>query len=1635
MRRFIMLLALLAGITHAINVSGCQQISSAGTYDLVADLQGANISAPELSASGMACLRVAANNVVIDCHGHSVTDNSTGNYRYGIMTRSNFTTIRNCAVSGYGGSVNAGIAVLQNSSLTVSRKIYFPTVDNVTCFNNYYGFYTYNYDSGSDFYGIRGLLLANSTFYGNRYGVYMSSYATNFTWKNNNASNNNYSGFYTTNLGARNVTIINNTASFNLGNTSGSAGFYLEGMNWNVTILNNTAEGNSYYGIYYRSLNTTVANNIFNGNGGHGMYGDPFFSGPAYYIIQNNTALRNNMSGIIQTGYPEAGSSFLFQNNTAAYNLQDGIILYGYIHGSVLDNTAENNSGSGIRYTSYFGGDGGLTLNATFNRNRAYNNTEGFSIYTGASPPSNMTFQNNTALENTHFDYYMTAYGIGTAPYCDVIRLVNMTSSGGRQIVLLNASGDIRDLDFAELVLCDTDSSTVSNVTIHGSDLIPNNGILLHMTDDTAFENLSMSDDFASFDLIQSHRNRFRDISVAGSVFGVMNYHYFTACCPTFHSSENNTFTDMNFTGCGTAYYFDFNSLGRNNVTGGLVRDSYGPGMVINTSLVFLNGTHFCNNNPDMRTFASSGFAAYIGLNSSNLIFDSPSCNYSNFANASITDTGSTANYTINWTAAPPSPPSGRFAFKGFLNFTRITSSAIDRMVFSWRDDELGGNSESLFRLYRYDTVWTSMNTSPNTAQNTLSLFSVSTFSSFGILGSDSAPVVTLNSPPSSSSFFNTTSLNLTFTATDNSPTLNCTLYLDYSPNQTNASVTQGVATIFTASGLSSGWHYWQVRCTDAVGGIGSSSAFSFEIDNTPPEIYLDSPANGSSIPVEDANPLYLYYNVTDAQSTMASCSLYLDGALNATYYSVYVSEGTPNFEVYGLASGPHNWSVECNDSYFSGRSGTWYFDIFQPGVLCDAHLVIPSGNAQVQQNGFFNVTSTIGCCGGSTNCSVISATLDPDYAPQSCSSVWGFNCGDNPDSDNTFDGCSNHGVYADEHVGEAYLNGTSFAAGEEVLATCYFVQTYNSDYAYAWYYNGTGWRQIGSWSSQFPSCGSACNFSVVFTPDSVVGTHWVRCGITYSSQDYDECIDSSANYHDNDDISFAVENTAISVADAWVEPSLIGMNMTASCAANITSENPVAWVRFNITYPDLSVLELGDGAFSEGVWHSANFTATLSGEYACSVVASDNESNTASSEVYFSTGTKGAVPEGSGSPFYTIDSNPASGGCLASIAPGTYCNTTWQVNATGAAHSTWEFFVTYLADDGGEPLIIDTPPLNITIISNATAVPSGEDDDDEPDPPLSISVESACGGNFATITSRGNAVSGATVKQDGDMVGMTDDSGRVALPEGCDKLVRISAVLSGYRQGFARAQLIGCLACETPEPPPVEPIVCDCGFLFEGRCVDYECCHNDVCPETEYCDIPKGQAGGVCRPVSGECGTVGNHTFVPYGYQCGAEPGCPSCPADSRCEAHKCVGNDLSCPTTGIVGDNKTCEARENEGPCANCDYIVTDPTGRNFTGRTDEKGNFGLPLTIEGIYKVALMKNGSILKVIEVKAFPQAQPIEPEKDDQSTKKDDSWLLWLIILLALLFLAILYWRRGKKEKNTAPASGKKPAPSKQGPA
>ncbi|MBI4181696.1 MAG: hypothetical protein HY520_01895, partial [Candidatus Aenigmarchaeota archaeon] len=90
-------------------------------------------------------------------------------------------------------------------------------------------------------------------------------------------------------------------------------------------------------------------------------------------------------------------------------------------------------------------------------------------------------------------------------------------------------------------------------------------------------------------------------------------------------------------------------------------------------------------------------------------------------------------------------------------------------------------------------------------------------------------------------------------------------------------------------------------------------------------------------------------------------------------------------------------------------------------------------------------------------------------------------------------------------------------------------------------------------------------------------------------------------------------------------------------------------------------------------------------------------------------TNEKGAVPMGSGRPFFTTDQNPVNAShqaCLAAMQGGAACTQAWTVTAAGDAGESFDFFTLY--DPVAYPVVgsLETPHLNITVIPLANNTP-----------------------------------------------------------------------------------------------------------------------------------------------------------------------------------------------------------------------------------------------------------------------------------------------------------------------------------------
>src|SRR5271157_2957727 len=214
------------------------------------------------------------------------------------------------------------------------------------------------------------------------------------------------------------------------------------------------------------------------------------------------------------------------------------------------------------------------------------------------------------------------------------------------------------------------------------------------------------------------------------------------------------------------------------------------------------------------------------------------------YTNLSINDSmNSGESYSISWSTNSTALQYGYASFaQRFVNITMIAGApSIDRVVWSWTAGDLSGYNESLLRLFYYNGSWQLLNKSPNA--HTLSMTNLSSNGIYGIMEINSALNITLNAP-ANNSISNLSSKSFNFTAIDYLyPTMNCSIFLDNSLNQTNT-VTNNTATIFPITNIPDGYHPWYVQCNDSANNIGTSVTRNFTVDTHPPSVAPNSPAN-----------------------------------------------------------------------------------------------------------------------------------------------------------------------------------------------------------------------------------------------------------------------------------------------------------------------------------------------------------------------------------------------------------------------------------------------------------------------------------------------------------------------------------------------------------------------------------------------------------------------------------------------------------------------------------------------------------------------------------------------------------------------------------------------------------------------
>jgi parallel beta-helix repeat protein len=1395
--------------------------------------------------------------------------------------------------------------------------------------------------------------------------------------------------------------------------------YYRSGGSW--TLLNNSPDtsGNSI-ALHSLALASPPGRS-------YGILQDDGSQCPVPITSPGSYSLTNNVTGAPNPASPLAGfacvkiasSNVVFDcNGFTITNDGTPANTFGVMLNGSLTNITIKNCPNISQYT--FGAYSYTSTNAAILNSTMFNNTRGILFYSS----NNHTIANCTSINNLLNGIYMQS--------CSNIRVAN------------NSIGD--NLEDGIRILGASVNNSFENNQIYDN---AGSGIYLSQASSVAITNNAVS----------------------GSNYGIRIY----------------SATD--------AYLAD------NTVSGA---QTYGVSIQNYDGTVEVLRDHYFNNSADFFFTASTPMNLRLGT----VIFDNPAGNFTSFTNLSLNDSlPSAQGYQISWASNSTPIPQNLISFDNkFIDIKAEGGSpAIDSVTWHWTEDEVvPPYDEAYFGIWDNSTGWAKLPAALDTLGNTLSIANLTPAGQYGILQVwGELCNASMLMPPNG---FNA-SQNGVFTVTS---TVACCGPHECSGNTATldpkAPPPKKSLMVFSLLSI-----------------LGGDNYTAYNITTQP----ITNAATNANLDDDDFLEVLLPFTFNFYDGNYSSAYLESNGWVGFGTGGVYWTGWDDPYR------GIFFYDDDLQPSYGGGCGNVLYDNstypdrvIFQWDGVCEydsaiehsGEIIIHDDNSIEIYNDYHDDIDP--SVGQGVNDGAGSTTRTPpgtsDYlfnrlypaTPGSCSESWNFSCGSEPDGDNTWDSCSSYGDESDEDISDVYISSTSVQGGALMSVTCAFRGVYDGDYGYAWYYNGADWRQVGywDWNGTGYSGDHDDNLTAVFTVDDIGGTHWVRCGIVWDTPDTDECADTDTDYHDNDDVNFTVTSSGpLQLNSVWVTPDPALPGISATCSANVTStETAVSSVSFNITQPDMSILELGNGTQGGDVWDSAQFVTDQTGSYTCTVLAQDNESNEKLSSYSFTVSPKGVIPMGSGTPFYTTSQNPTGLGCLQNISVGQYCNTSWIVNATGPINSTWEFFVIYgdtletnranvtIVEGGAPPADIAPPvvtlnyPANASNLANATvpfsftavdnvsevmdcllyldgapnqtnsstqndtlttltvagiadgphywqvicddnssntgysesrnftlntSAPASHEDTDKPSQdPLSISLRSTCDGNMVSVTSRGYPVSGAEVKVDGDIVGTSGQDGEVEFEHACGDRIIIRASRSGYISKTLKASTVLCSECaQEPEPEPQpqpepEP---------EPECAAPSCCTSDSqCADIEYCsNRDTGAEKGKCVPVTG-CGLIAGHAIA-QPYQCSDQAGC-ACPEGRTCRGHFCVSRDINGTKEAFIGSEGRFHATEGNWSCAFCEIQVTDPAGKSLAGKTDANGDFVLPLTVEGTYKVALLQDGEVVKTLNIQALPKAPPSEPEKPTQTS--DEWWPLWLIILLALIIIILLYWRRKKKK-------------------
>ena len=593
-------------------------------------------------------------------------------------------------------------------------------------------------------FGVFGILQQTNCPVINSSGIFTQT--MNYVGAPNNASP--LTNFTCVKIAASNVTFNCNGYNITNNGTGGTTyGILLNGSLTNVTVRNCPSISNYTNDIYvYQTNNSNITNDtVYNAT-----------IGGIYLVSSNNSALNNLVLSSNGYGfYILSSSNDTFTNSVAASNSGTGFYVTTNSNNETFININAISNATVAFYLDSSNND--IVINTT----GAANSSQGIYIQTS----SNSVITNFTGTSNTNNGIFISGGSNNTFTNCSGAANTSQgfyfsTTSND---TLINSTG-ASNTSYGLFLLSSSNNTLINAIGTSNS----SNGIYLTgSSNNNTFTNCSgASNTSMGIDLQSSSNNVFANVTGTSNASGYGIYLY--------SGSNNNTFTNSSGSATSGAGIC-LNSSSNNTINNSAVFSSF-FGLLINSSNVSLLNMHYYNNSRD---FAVNGTSKF---NMSTSIFDNPLGNFVNFTNLSVNDSvGSGESYYINWSSNTSAIPFGYFSFaQTFVNITNLTGpTSIDWMAFNWYDTELGATyNETLFNLFSYNSTWADLNSTPDTAGDTLALSAVSSFGIFGILQQNQSNCPVISHPETY-----TQSTNFSGAPNDASPLINTACVLIASSN------------------------------------------------------------------------------------------------------------------------------------------------------------------------------------------------------------------------------------------------------------------------------------------------------------------------------------------------------------------------------------------------------------------------------------------------------------------------------------------------------------------------------------------------------------------------------------------------------------------------------------------------------------------------------------------------------------------------------------------------------------------------------------------------------------------------------------------------------------------------------------